>query len=61
MFVSRGPNSRFIAVGGSSMLDISVPKIELTIAWEGIRYAQQVLRIESILLKGDLTIMVGWI
>lgn len=61
VFVSRGPNSRFIAVGGSSMLDISVPKIELTIAWEGIRYAQQVLRIESILLKGDLTIMVGWI
>lgn len=60
-FVIHDSRLGFLAAGGLSLLDSSVPETELYAAWVGIKYARQILHLNFLIIEDDSATIVSWI
>lgn len=58
-FVIRGPNSKFIVVGGSHLLGPSFLGAKLQVAWTGIVYVRLTLRANQLVIETPLLLLDG--
>lgn len=51
VFIIRASSLGFLVAGSFSVLDSSVPTVELYATWAGIRYARQILHLDYLIIE----------
>jgi len=60
-FVIRSSTAGFIVVGGSNLVEQTVPLAKLYGAWVGIKYATRILNLDRLVIEGDSFMVISWI
>lgn len=60
-FVIRSLDSWIIAAGSVRLVETSVPRTELRMAWEEIRFVRLTLHADQLIIEGDSAMVVAWL